>query len=242
MIPCGDVLRRVSGGRVLDVGCGTGHFTRMLTETLRDVRSVVGIDPNKDSIDEARRNTEDRRITYRVLSAMDLVEVPERFDTVAIGYALHHVTDPGRVIERMLRVLVPGGTLIVSEPVSDGLSPAERNGRDIHHFKAAIDTARGLVHRPTLDREAVRDLVREHELEVLDECTGRREAEGGPSDPAAVKEAIDFLDEYLPFAEGSADYEKLMEERERLAGSIRREGIESPPHLVIVARKLGIGK
>ena len=250
MSSCREMLSRVAGGRVLDVGCGTGHFTRQLAETLRDVRSVIGIDPDKDSVDEARRATENRRITYRLLSVMDLAEEPERFDTVAIGYALHHLPDPAAVIRRMASVLVPGGAMIVSEPVADGLSPAEQNSRDLHHFKAEIDRLRGRVHNPTYDRAAIRALVQIDGLEIVDECTGDRHATAGDgagvtdaasadanaaSDP--VQEAVEFLDEYLPFAEGTDRCEDLRSLHADLIGRIRADGIDSPPRLIILARK-----
>jgi ubiquinone/menaquinone biosynthesis C-methylase UbiE len=240
MSACTRLLAGVSGGRVLDVGCGTGSFTRLLAETLQDVRSIVGIDPDKDSVDEARRQTDDRRISYRILGVMELDPQPPRFDTVAVGYALHHVLDPVTVLRHVGRLLHPDGTLIVSEPFSDGLSPAQENARDVHHFKAAVDRARGRLHEPTMTRAEIRRIVREAGFSIREECTGARETKptspgNGESAESPQDEAIAFLDEYLPFAEATDVYDELCRERDRLAASLASHGIESPPWFVIVA-------
>ena len=208
----------------------------MLADGLRSVGTVVGIDPDKDSLDEARGQTDDRRISYRQLSVADLAAEPERFETVAIAYALHHVEDPASVLERLISVLVPQGVLIVNEAFSDGLSPAQANARDIHHFKAEIDRMRGVEHRETYTAEEIRALIRSAGVSVEDECIEDLEDNDSPEE--RVREALEFLESYPPFIEGRPEYPRMIARKRDLDARITADGIESPPHLFIVARKL----
>lgn len=229
------LLSTLDGGRVLDAGCGHGRSTRLLADGLRSVRTVVGIDPDKNSLDEARRQTEDRRISYRQLSVMDLAPDPERFDTVAVAHALHHVENPVSVLTRLVSVLVPQGALIVNEALSDGLSPAQANARDIHHFKAEIDRMQGREHRETYTAEGIRALVCSAGVRVVDECI--EEPEEGDSPEERVQEALEFLEGYLPFIEGRPEYPRMIMMKRDLDARIISNGIDSPPHLLILARK-----
>ena len=229
------LLSTIDGGRVLDAGCGDGRSTRLLADGLQSMSTIVGIDPDKNSLDEARRQTDDRRISYRQLSVMDLAAEPERFETVAIAHALHHVEDPVAVLTRLVSVLVPDGALIVSEKFSDGLSPAQANARDIHHFKAEIDRIRGVEHRETYTAEEIRALVRSAGVLIVKECIEEPEDDDLPEE--RVQEALEFLEGYLPFIEGRAEYSKMITRKRDLDAHITADGIDSPPHLVIVARK-----
>jgi SAM-dependent methyltransferase len=236
-------LKRVLGGLyvgdVLDAGCGSGGFTRTLADMLGGARSIIGIDPDKDSVDEARRLTDDHRVRYRVLAAGDAPFGDDRFDLVAISNTLHHLDDPAAVLADLRRVTRPGGYLVVQELVCDGLSPAERNGRDVHHFKARIDRLRGRSHQPTLARGEVRELVASSGVLVEEECEiadPAGDAGGETDDRERVDEAIAFLGEYLPFAEGLADYDELAREARRLTSELSGYGIVTPPRLLIRAR------
>ena len=51
-------LASLSGQRVLDVGCGDGRMTMLIAEI---AGSVVGIDPNADAIEQARKRVADSR-------------------------------------------------------------------------------------------------------------------------------------------------------------------------------------
>jgi ubiquinone/menaquinone biosynthesis C-methylase UbiE len=226
----------MDGGRVLDVGCGHGRFTRLLAESFGTVRSIVGIDPGKDSIDEARRSTDDRRITYRRMEIMELAPEPPRFDTVAIAYALHHVPDPAAVLSRLTDLIVPGGHLIVNEAFSDNLTPAQANGRDLHHFKAAIDRLAGIEHRETYRAEEIRALVKAADVEIVAECS--EAPENGPRDEE-IRWATGFIDDYLPFIRERPQHEAMEQTGRALKARIAAGGIESPSHLFIVARRRG---
>jgi SAM-dependent methyltransferase len=103
------------GKRALDVGCGTGRFSRLLAA---DAGEVVGIDSSPTMIDHARKGAPPNA-RFRVLSVYDL-PAEESFDIVAACYLLHHL-GPSSVLGVLRRALVPGGMLDILEPLKGGL-------------------------------------------------------------------------------------------------------------------------
>ena len=77
-------------GKVLDVGCGTGEHTILLTGLGYD---VLGIDFAPGAVEQARRNAEAKSVDARfeVADAMNLGESP-RYDTI-VDSALFHIFD-----------------------------------------------------------------------------------------------------------------------------------------------------
>jgi ubiquinone/menaquinone biosynthesis C-methylase UbiE len=98
----------------LEVGCGTGAFTRALAQ--RAAR-VVAIDLSPAMIDLARRRSTDlSNIDYVVADATSMA-LPERtFDCVASIATLHHL-ELGAMLARLAAALRPGGMLLVLDLV-----------------------------------------------------------------------------------------------------------------------------
>ena len=86
--------------RVLDVGCGQGELTTSLAIAGYD---VLGIDPLAPPGDYFRR------------LKLEDVEETERFDAVVAGFSLHHVSDLETGLDKIARLLEPGGVLVVDE-------------------------------------------------------------------------------------------------------------------------------
>lgn len=93
--------------RILDAGCGTGHYCGRLAA---DGFDVVGIDLDPQMIDVARRNYP--AATFRCLNMLDVGTLLPPFDIVfCIGNVAPHLTQDefARFIEAIGRVLRPGG-------------------------------------------------------------------------------------------------------------------------------------
>jgi len=94
----------------LEVGCGTGTFSRRLAE--RAVQ-VIAVDLSSEMIRVARsRSAHLRNVEYRCADVMSYDLPPEHFDCVATIATLHHL--PLRdVILKLKEAVSPGGVLLV---------------------------------------------------------------------------------------------------------------------------------
>jgi ubiquinone/menaquinone biosynthesis C-methylase UbiE len=103
---------------VLDVGSGTGNATIPL---LRAGKSVTAVERSAGMRDLMRRKVvdlEDARLFVYEESAERLPFAAERFDGVTILLALFAMERPLRALNEALRVLRPGGQLVLTEPKS----------------------------------------------------------------------------------------------------------------------------
>ena len=101
------------GARVLDVGCGTGVFTRLLARW-PNVATVVGVDPAPGLLDKARTAAADMpNVSFREGDGRSLPFEDAIFDIVASDSMLSHVPGPERAVEQAFRVLRAGGYLAV---------------------------------------------------------------------------------------------------------------------------------
>lgn len=106
------------GQGVLDVGCGTGYFARLLARAVGPEGLVVGIDPSPEMISYASRKAgRPSNCRFQVGTAESLDFPAERFDVVVSSLMLHHLPEELRVpaLREMRRVLRPGGRLLVAE-------------------------------------------------------------------------------------------------------------------------------
>jgi SAM-dependent methyltransferase len=109
-----------AGMRVLDAGCGNG---RHLRETFRIPGiDVVGIDLNRDDLKNSKETIypmEDEGSGRWLVAQADVTELPfaeGRFDVVICSEVLEHIEDIRAAIGELVRVLKPGGDLVVTVP------------------------------------------------------------------------------------------------------------------------------
>jgi ubiquinone/menaquinone biosynthesis C-methylase UbiE len=104
------------GDQVLDVGCGTGYFTRRAARVVSPGGHVIGIDPSRSVIDYARGKAP-VNCTFQLASAQALPHPDASFDVVISSLALHHLPPDDRptALRDVYRVLRPGGRLLIAE-------------------------------------------------------------------------------------------------------------------------------
>jgi ubiquinone/menaquinone biosynthesis C-methylase UbiE len=116
------LLALQAGDRVLDVGCGTGDDVRALSRIVGPTGLAVGLDSSLTMIGEARLRSEGRAgVEFRVGDAQQLDFADATFDACRTDRVLQHLSDPGRAVHEIVRVLRPGGRLVAFEPDTGGL-------------------------------------------------------------------------------------------------------------------------
>lgn len=129
-----DALALSGGERLLDVGCGTGELARVAVQRIRGLR-VVGIDAAPAMIAVGRKKLLGApQVTFEIGRAEALPFGDEQFDTVVSASMLHHAQDPDRVLRECLRVLRPGGQLVVVDWCLDF-----RRSRLLHAWLRIVD-------------------------------------------------------------------------------------------------------
>jgi ubiquinone/menaquinone biosynthesis C-methylase UbiE len=103
-------LPALGGGRVLEVGCGTGLVTQQIAG-LPGVAETTGIDPSSGLVEYARRRLPHAR--FEVADGRDLPFDNETFDAVVFATTLCHIPEPDRALAEAHRVLRPKGCLLV---------------------------------------------------------------------------------------------------------------------------------
>ncbi|XP_011406111.1 PREDICTED: uncharacterized protein LOC105313965 [Amphimedon queenslandica] len=102
-----DILSPQSNGVVLDIGCGTGRLSKILSDRLVDGR-VVGVDPDEERIkiamDEGKGRT---NLQFMVGSDQTFPE--DQYDMVICTDAIHWIKNKSETFNQVYANLKPGG-------------------------------------------------------------------------------------------------------------------------------------
>ncbi len=104
-----------SGGRALDLACGTGSLTRDLGKEVGREGYVLGIDFSRQMLRVAQSRPAPN-IEYRLGDATDLEGVPSgAFDAATIAYGARNIPDLDALFSEMTRCVKPGGVVVCLE-------------------------------------------------------------------------------------------------------------------------------
>jgi 2-polyprenyl-3-methyl-5-hydroxy-6-metoxy-1,4-benzoquinol methylase len=102
--------RDLRGCKLLDAGCGTGYFSqRALTASA----NVVSLDIGVNLLKEARKKGAPQPVAGDVTR---LAFHDDTFDVVISSECIEHTPSPQTAVSELIRVLRPGGTLVVTCP------------------------------------------------------------------------------------------------------------------------------
>lgn len=107
------------GQHVLDLAGGSGDLTLQFAKKVGDRGSVTLADLNAEMLDVGRRRLVDsavlKGVAYVQTDAESLPFSENSFDVVSIAFGLRNVTVKERALQSMLRVLRPGGQMLILE-------------------------------------------------------------------------------------------------------------------------------
>ena len=107
---------RLNGNeRVLDIATGPGYIAEAFA---RAAAEVIGVDLTAAILaigEERAKQNGLSNVSFRIGDAQRLAFERENFDVVVCRLALHHMQEPGRVVNEMARVCTVGGTVLVED-------------------------------------------------------------------------------------------------------------------------------
>lgn len=124
-----DRLAPEAGSRVVDIGCGSGSHLAAFSEKTGGAGSVIGADFSIAALQRAGR-----RLERTWLVAADACRLPIRSrsaDRVCCNFALYYFRDVAQAVREMVRILAPGGRLLLTGPALD-------NNHELYAFHRKI--------------------------------------------------------------------------------------------------------
>lgn len=105
------------GMTCLDLGCGGGDVTLELARMVGPQGKVIGVDADRVKLDLASQDAHRRGLENVEFRAGEIDEWNEHsaYDLIYCRFVLTHVSNPARVLERILHAVRPGGAVVVED-------------------------------------------------------------------------------------------------------------------------------
>ena len=123
--------------RLLDLACGVGYGTRLLSDRRADLRDLTGVDLSPAAIEYAQSHYAREGIRYLQADAMSFGgegEAADSFDTIVSLETIEHLPEPLVFVARLVGLLKTGGVLVASVPTTPSV---DLNPHHLHDFTAA---------------------------------------------------------------------------------------------------------
>jgi len=128
---CGDPITLASlrsGQIVLDLGSGAGLDCFFAAKKVGETGYVIGVDMTPEMIERARSSAKRLNVTnveFRQGYIEDIPVLSNAVDVIISNCVINLSPDKSKMFAETFRVLKPGGKLVVSDIVTDGLLPGE---------------------------------------------------------------------------------------------------------------------
>ncbi len=150
-------------GKILDVGCGTGHFTRHVAAQGRDSQ-VIGLDMDAGRLAFARsmgaKPGAEPNLSFEQGDLSRLPFDDDRFDLVFCRFVLVHVSDPTHAMREMARVARPGGRVVAYDMVHDGIWFSPEKPAFSRLLRATLDAMRERGMEPSQGLHLASSMIR----------------------------------------------------------------------------------
>jgi demethylmenaquinone methyltransferase/2-methoxy-6-polyprenyl-1,4-benzoquinol methylase len=141
-----DLASLSPGGSALDVATGTGDLAVELKRRVGPAGTVIGSDFSEGMLDLARDKSGDVR--WEWANALDLSYDTDSFDAATVGFGARNFADLSQGLREMVRVVRPGGRVVVLEITTPQKPPLS------FFFRAWFDTVVPAIGRVAGDADA----------------------------------------------------------------------------------------
>lgn len=150
------------GGRMLDVGCGTGQLVHAAAQ---QYPLVVGLDPCLDMLEVGRlRGSSAGRVVVVCAMAEQLPFATGTFDVVTSTLSMRHWEDSTRGLGELTRVLSEVGTLVIADAAPDPWPPPKRRLRRRHGNRGHLRQVAARCGLSVIDERVAPSLFEVHVL------------------------------------------------------------------------------
>jgi ubiquinone/menaquinone biosynthesis C-methylase UbiE len=217
------------------VGTRRGDFIKILRDTIGDISLAAGVDINEKDLATAYSTRDSAQTVFAAASADMLPFADGTFDIVAMANALHHLPEVDRALAEMLRVLRPGGRLLIAEYIRDNPTPPQMSLMAMHDLGGDIARLAGISHRAFYDKSEVLAIIDSLGLDNL--RTAEYTAPEITTDPVEINRQADNFFSSLSAIAGNPSY--THHTNEAVVARLRavRTGIQRPAQLIVLGTK-----
>lgn len=137
--------RHVRPGRLLDIACGVGYGTRLLSDRVSALSEALGVDLSEAAVAYATRRYGNERTRFVAADATRFSDA-SGFDSIVSIETIEHLPDPRGFVDGVVELLRPGGVLVASVPTTPSV---DANPHHLHDFTErsfrGLFTRHGLV-------------------------------------------------------------------------------------------------
>jgi len=217
---------------ILDIGTGSGDFIEVLLDVFPQAQ-ITGVDPDTESLQEAIKKYPG--VSFGEMRAEILEFADNSFDLASISMALHHLPDIQTSLKEMLRVVKPGGWIIVNELFSDNLNPSQEVHKIFHHFRSKIDRLTGIYHQETFEKEQILHLVKAAGIQILLSFENTIQTNLIAS-PGELDVRIEKMKQHLEKIKGLPEYEIYKPQIEEFRQRALLFGFQPATRIVVVGQ------
>ena len=124
------------GSRVADVGSHEGYMTFKLARKVGTGGAVYAVDLDQSKLDKLKKRADENRIQQikPIKGEEDNPGLPANtLDAALILDTYHEMDDHDQVLQHIRKALIPGGRLLICEPIADARRALERSEQERKH-------------------------------------------------------------------------------------------------------------
>jgi SAM-dependent methyltransferase len=127
--------KHVQPGRLLDIACGVGYGSYLLhSEHPSIITGIIAVDNDEEAIAYAKKRYASPLIEFIKKDAMNFTDAAG-FQTIVCLETIEHLLQPESFLEKLYSMLLTGGILIISAPVTPS---KDANPYHVNEFTAAF--------------------------------------------------------------------------------------------------------